>query len=122
MVRDFWGPVCGWPNVGAAHVRADMQDAVPGSGCLLAVPSSVTVSSTRAYPESQPGNVDRIDPPGPGLLFAATVTAAYLAACGLPVSPGLDTVIPLARAARDELPHGVFIAVLMAAATSGFSQ
>jgi hypothetical protein len=38
------------------------------------------------------------------LLFAATVTAAYLAACGLPVSPGLDTVIPLARAARDGLP------------------
>lgn len=38
------------------------------------------------------------------LLFAATVTAAYLTACGLPVSPGLDTVIPLARAARDGLP------------------
>jgi len=38
------------------------------------------------------------------LLFAATVTAAYLTACGLPVSPGLDTVLPLARAARDGLP------------------
>ncbi|PSM44636.1 hypothetical protein C6Y14_00345 [Streptomyces dioscori] len=38
------------------------------------------------------------------LLFAATVTAAYLAACGLPVGPGLDTVLPLARAARDGLP------------------
>ncbi|MFW3464349.1 hypothetical protein ACN24K_30180 [Streptomyces microflavus] len=31
------------------------------------------------------------------LLFAATVTAAYLSACGMPVSPGLDTVLPLAR-------------------------
>ena len=40
----------------------------------------------------------------PGRLFAATVTAAYLSACGLPVSPGLDTVLPLARAARDGLP------------------
>ncbi|MFJ8745576.1 hypothetical protein ACIRL2_40205 [Embleya sp. NPDC127516] len=38
------------------------------------------------------------------LLFAATVTAAYLAACGLPVSPGLDTVLPLAHAAREGLP------------------
>ena len=38
------------------------------------------------------------------LLFAATVTAAYLAACSLPVSPGLDTVLPLVRAARDGLP------------------
>ncbi|WP_308379886.1 hypothetical protein [Streptomyces sp. ISL-43] len=38
------------------------------------------------------------------LLFAATVTAAYLSACGLPVSAGLDTVLPLARAARDGLP------------------
>lgn len=37
------------------------------------------------------------------LLFAATVAAAYLAACGLPVSPGLDTVLPLARAAREGL-------------------
>ncbi|GAA5024189.1 hypothetical protein [Kitasatospora paranensis] len=38
------------------------------------------------------------------LLYAATVTAAYLAACGLPVSPGLDGVLSLARAARDGLP------------------
>ncbi|MFI1648294.1 hypothetical protein ACH4XT_15330 [Streptomyces avidinii] len=38
------------------------------------------------------------------LLFAATVTAAYLSACGLPVSPGLGTVLPLARAAQDGLP------------------
>lgn len=38
------------------------------------------------------------------LLFAATVTAAYLAACNLPVSPGLDTVLPLALSARDGLP------------------
>lgn len=38
------------------------------------------------------------------LLFAATVTAAYLSACGMPVSPGRDTVLPLARAARDGLP------------------
>ncbi|MFM9462641.1 hypothetical protein ACKI1K_07280 [Streptomyces scabiei] len=38
------------------------------------------------------------------LLFAATVAAAYLSACGLAVSPGLDTVLPLARAARDGLP------------------
>lgn len=38
------------------------------------------------------------------LLFAATVCAAYLAACNLPVSPSLDTVIPLARAAREGLP------------------
>ncbi|MEU8892908.1 hypothetical protein [Streptomyces sp. NPDC048442] len=38
------------------------------------------------------------------LLFAATVTAAYLSACGSPVRPGLDTVLPLARAARDGLP------------------
>lgn len=38
------------------------------------------------------------------LLFAAAVTAAYLSACGLRVSPGLDTVLPLARAARDGLP------------------
>jgi hypothetical protein len=38
------------------------------------------------------------------LLYAATVTAAYLAACGLPVSPGLDSVLPLARAARKGLP------------------
>lgn len=38
------------------------------------------------------------------LLFAATVTAAYLSACGLPVSPALGSVIPLARAARDGLP------------------
>lgn len=38
------------------------------------------------------------------LLFAAAVTAAYLPACGMPVSPGLDTVLPLARAARDGLP------------------
>lgn len=32
------------------------------------------------------------------------MTAAYLSGCGLPVSPGLDTVLPLARAARDGLP------------------
>ncbi|MFH9118610.1 hypothetical protein [Streptomyces globisporus] len=32
------------------------------------------------------------------------MTAAYLSACGMPVSPGLDTVLPLARAARDGLP------------------
>ncbi|GJF35204.1 hypothetical protein KNE206_79040 [Kitasatospora sp. NE20-6] len=38
------------------------------------------------------------------LLFAATVTAAYLAACGLPVASGLGTVLPLAREARDGLP------------------
>jgi hypothetical protein len=38
------------------------------------------------------------------LLFAAAVTAAYLAACNLPVAPGLDTVLPLARSARDGLP------------------
>lgn len=38
------------------------------------------------------------------LLYAATVTAAYLSACGMPVRPGLDTVLPLARAARDGLP------------------
>jgi hypothetical protein len=38
------------------------------------------------------------------LLFAAAVTAAYLSARSLPVSPGLDTVLPLARAARDGLP------------------
>ncbi|WP_329460738.1 hypothetical protein [Streptomyces sp. NBC_01497] len=38
------------------------------------------------------------------LLFAAAVTAAYLSACGMPVSPGLDSVLPLARAARDGLP------------------
>ncbi|MFI8404915.1 hypothetical protein ACIGG5_32315 [Streptomyces sp. NPDC085463] len=38
------------------------------------------------------------------LLFAATVTAACLSACGMPVRPGLDTVLPLARAARDGLP------------------
>jgi len=38
------------------------------------------------------------------LLFAASVAAAYLAACGLPVSPGLDTVAPLAFAAREGLP------------------
>ncbi|MFI6645676.1 hypothetical protein [Streptomyces sp. NPDC050504] len=37
------------------------------------------------------------------LLYAATVTAAYLSACGQPVGPGLDTVVPLARAARDGL-------------------
>lgn len=38
------------------------------------------------------------------LLFAAAVTAAYLAAAGTPVPPGLDTVLPLARDARDGLP------------------
>ncbi|MFC8342396.1 hypothetical protein [Streptomyces sp. NPDC057280] len=38
------------------------------------------------------------------LLFAATVTAAYLPAYGMPVSAGLDSVVPLARAARDGLP------------------
>lgn len=38
------------------------------------------------------------------LLFAATVAAAYQSACGMPVSPGLDSVLPLARAARDGLP------------------
>ncbi|MER5890445.1 hypothetical protein ABT160_42015 [Streptomyces sp. NPDC001941] len=38
------------------------------------------------------------------LLFAATVTAAYLAACGLPVGPGVQSVVPLARAAREGLP------------------
>ncbi|MGY4967513.1 hypothetical protein [Streptomyces sp. 900105245] len=38
------------------------------------------------------------------LLFAATVTAAYLSASGMPVNPGLDTVLPLARAARGGLP------------------
>ncbi|MCW8100352.1 hypothetical protein OG288_42400 [Streptomyces tauricus] len=38
------------------------------------------------------------------LLFAATVTAAYLSACGLPLSPRLDTALPLAGAARDGLP------------------
>ncbi|MCY0932500.1 hypothetical protein OTB20_41500 [Streptomyces sp. H27-H1] len=38
------------------------------------------------------------------LLFAATVTAAFLSACGLPVSPGLNKVLPLARAAREGLP------------------
>ncbi|MEV8098042.1 hypothetical protein [Kitasatospora sp. NPDC085879] len=38
------------------------------------------------------------------LLYAAAVTAAYLAACNLPVKPGLDTVLPLAREARDGLP------------------
>ncbi|WP_030264493.1 hypothetical protein [Streptomyces sp. NRRL B-24484] len=38
------------------------------------------------------------------LLYAATVTAGYLAACNLPVRPGLDTVLPLARAAREGLP------------------
>ncbi|MGA5499305.1 hypothetical protein ACPCSP_33840 [Streptomyces cinereoruber] len=38
------------------------------------------------------------------LLFAATVTAAYLSACGMPVRPGLNTVLPLARAVRDGLP------------------
>ncbi|MFI8343981.1 hypothetical protein ACIF8W_28470 [Streptomyces sp. NPDC085639] len=38
------------------------------------------------------------------LLFAAAVTAAYLSACGMPVAPGLDSVLPLAREARDGLP------------------
>ena len=41
---------------------------------------------------------------GGNLLFAATVTAAYLSAYGMPVSAGLDSVVPLARAARDGLP------------------
>ncbi|MFI1648315.1 hypothetical protein ACH4XT_15435 [Streptomyces avidinii] len=34
------------------------------------------------------------------------MTAAY----GLPMSPGLDTVLPLARAARDGLPARELIA------------
>ncbi|WP_329449148.1 hypothetical protein OG906_40790 (plasmid) [Streptomyces sp. NBC_01426] len=38
------------------------------------------------------------------LLFAAAVTVAYLSACSLPVVPDLDTVLPLAREARDGLP------------------
>ncbi|MFJ2753585.1 hypothetical protein [Streptomyces sp. NPDC087297] len=38
------------------------------------------------------------------LLFATAVTAAYLSACGMPVAPGPDSVLPLAREARDGLP------------------
>lgn len=37
-------------------------------------------------------------------LFSATETAAYPSACGRPVSPGLDTVLPLARTPQDGLP------------------
>ncbi|MFG2306242.1 hypothetical protein [Actinacidiphila glaucinigra] len=38
------------------------------------------------------------------LLLAATVTAAHLSACGMPVGPGLDSVLPLARAAPGRAP------------------
>ncbi|GFH38079.1 hypothetical protein SCWH03_43190 [Streptomyces pacificus] len=54
VVRALSGrPAAQWvglPNAGAAWVRADMNDTVPGSSWPSAVPSSATVSRTRAYP------------------------------------------------------------------------